>query len=57
MKRLPCVRVCMHACVCSSHFYINLYISFIYEDIFTEISFKKNMATTDDCSKIMHRDL
>ena len=35
-----CVRVSVRvrACVCLSHFYINLYISFFYEDIFTKFT-------------------
>ena len=34
----PSVHACMHVRVCLSHFYINLYISFIYEDIFTKFA-------------------
>ena len=34
MKRLPYV----HACVYLSHFYVNLYVTVIYEDIFTKFA-------------------
>ena len=30
--------MCVHTCVCLSHVYINLYVSFIYEDIFTQFT-------------------
>ena len=64
-----CMRVCMHACMRLSHFYINLYTSFIYEDMFTKFAqnasgcenmsvknvliLKNNMATIADCLKII----
>ena len=38
MKRLPYVHVCVSACVGLLHFYINLNISFICDDIFTKFA-------------------
>ena len=38
IKRLPYVRVCMRLSARSSHFHINLNISFIYKDIFTKFA-------------------
>ena len=32
------VRECIHPSLCLSYLYINLYISFIYKDIFTEFA-------------------
>ena len=47
MKCLPCV----HACVHLSYFLINLYIAFIYEDIFSKFAENvygcENMAVTN----------
>ena len=36
--KTPSVHACVHACVCSSRFYINLNTSFIYKDIFTKFA-------------------
>ena len=41
IKHLPYMCLCTRACVRLSRFYINLYISFIYEDIF--IKFAENV--------------
>ena len=53
MKRLLCAHVCMHVCVRLSHFYINLYISFIYEDIFAKFAENvygcENMSVKKSC--------
>ena len=41
MKCLPCIRACVRVCVCMSAFVIfliNLYITFINEDIFTKFA-------------------
>ena len=35
---MPSLCVCVRAFVCLSHYYTNLYISFIYEDIFTKFA-------------------
>ena len=40
--------VCVHACVCLSHFKIMLYISFSYEDVFTK--FAENVCGCEDMS-------
>ena len=43
--------VCVYACVCFSYFLINLYITFIYEDIFTKFAENvygcENMSVTN----------
>ena len=46
-----CVCVCVVLCACLqlSHFYINLYILFIYDDIFTK--FAKNVYGSENMSK------
>ena len=38
IKRLPYMRPSVCPCICSSHFYINLNISFIYKDIFAKFA-------------------
>ena len=40
--------VCVHACVRLSHFYINLHVSFIYQDIFTK--FAENVYVCENMS-------
>ena len=57
MKCLLCVRACMlvvvHACVHLSYFVINLYIAFMYEDIFTK--FAENVYGCENMSvKILY---
>ena len=42
------MHVCVHACVRLSHFYTNLSISFIYDDIF--IKFAENVYGSENLS-------
>ena len=55
-EKKPSLLVCMHACLCMcmcalSYFFTNLYVTFIYEDIFTKFAENvygcKNMSVTN----------